>query len=301
MAVSVYISNTQLHVTVGSGSAKKVRVRRAYRLRLSEGSIINGVITNEEQLRDELMSIWKEYRLPRKNIQLIIDSGKIMSKVLQVPYMKEKELLSYIRMEFSEGQREDQVIDYMPMAKDGPYDLNRIFCAAVEKNVIDSYLSLFQDMRLKIKRISIGMACLIKTAMATGYFQDRTGILMILEENSVTSVLFENGRYLYSRRNRLIHDIHTPQGVEELERIADGIRQFFMQRHSEHRLTTLYLSGEQEGTAQRLDERMQPYEIQARTVETLNRVKFPAMEMHEKGMVPAVPGAFLYCIGALIK
>lgn len=301
MAIAVYISNTQLRVIVGSGNAKRAKIRRAYRLELEEGSIINGVITNEDQLRDEMMTIWREYQLPRKHIHLIIDSSKIMTKHLYVPYMKDKELMKNLRMEFSEGQRDDLVIDYMPMSKDSPYHQNRIFCAAVEKSVIESYLNLFQSMRLRIEQINIGMSCLIKTAMVTGAFEDMSGILMILEENSVTSVLIQEGRYLHSRRNRLLNDIHTQQGIEELDQIADGLRQFHTQLNKEKRLTTLYVSGDPEGLVEKLGESMAPYEMQVKSIEGLNRIKFPALEMREKGMEPAKAGTYLYCIGALLK
>ena len=51
---------------------------------------MNGIITGEQRLQERLEQIWNRYSLPRKGICLVIDSGKIMTKMLEVPYMKDK-------------------------------------------------------------------------------------------------------------------------------------------------------------------------------------------------------------------
>ena len=56
-----------------------------------------------------------------------------MTKMLEVPYMKDKELISCINKEFADGEKTDLVTDYFPFPKNSPYEMNHIFCAALEK------------------------------------------------------------------------------------------------------------------------------------------------------------------------
>lgn len=301
MAVSVYIANEQLHVAIGSGSAKEARVKNVYNLALTEGSIINGVITNEAQLREDMMRIWRQYRLPRKELYLVIDSGKIMTKVVQVPYMKDRELINYINLEFADGERQEQVIDYFPFPKADPYAPNSVFCGAVEKSVIESYLALFESMKMKLARINIGLACLIKAAMVSGIFAGQTCIFMILEGNNAISVLFENGVYTYSRRNRLFNNPGTPERVDELEHIVDGVRRFYAQKHSEHTLDTLYITGGSEEEISRLDGRTQPGGIRAVMPGALKRIKFPQTGITDEGPAAITAASYIYSIGNLLE
>ena len=238
MELSVYISNERIEIVAGTGSKSKAKIKKVYSLAVPEGTIMNGIITGEQRLQERLEQIWNRYSLPRKGICLVIDSGKIMTKMLEVPYMKDKELISCINKEFADGEKTDLVTDYFPFPKNSPYEMNHIFCAALEKSVIESYLSLFSDLKLKVKRISIGLGCLLRAVTATGMFAYETCVFMLVQGSTTISVLFENGNYIYSRRNRMLNDQGSAEWIEELGQIADGIRQFYRQRHSSY---TLYI------------------------------------------------------------
>lgn len=300
MAVSVYISNERLQVLVGSGSARGAKVSRVYSLALTEGSIINGVITNDAQLKEDMTSIWKQYRLPKSNIYLVIDSGKIVTKVIDVPYMKDSELVTYIGLEFADGERQEQIIDYFPFPKKGPYDLNQVFCAAVEKSVLESYLSLFEGMKLKVSRINIGLSCLIKTAIASKAFEGKTCIFQMLEGNNAISVLFENGVYTYSRRNRLFNDAKTPDRTEELMHIINGIQRFYAQKHSEQPLDTIYFAGFDEDERSQLSQRLEGI-MGTGVIAGLNGIRFPAVGTSDNGQMQVEPASYIYCIGNLLN
>ena len=136
MELSVYISNERIEIVAGTGSKSKAKIKKVYSLAVPEGTIMNGIITGEQRLQETLEQIWNRYSLPRKGICLVIDSGKIMTKMLEVPYMNDKELISCINKEFADGEKTDLVTDYFPFPKNSPFEMNHIFCAAVEKNVL---------------------------------------------------------------------------------------------------------------------------------------------------------------------
>lgn len=300
MAVSVYISNDRIHIVTGNGSSKRMKVKQVYQLSLAEGAVMNGIITGEQQLKERLEQIWAQYRLPRKKLRLVIDSGTIMTKVLEVPHMKERELISHIRQEFADGERQEPVVDYFALSGNGAKAMKRIFCGAVDKSVLDSYLSVFRQLKLKVSGIDIGLGCLIRAVGASGIFHNKTCILMMLEGNNAISVLFENGAYIYSRRNRLFSEPGTPEWIEDLNRVADGIRQFHIQRHSSHALDTLYLVCCPEAVIQELDVRMRDYGIRAKEPDYFDRISFPGKGTGDNGSVSVKPYSYLYSIGNLL-
>lgn len=303
MELSVYISNERIEIVAGTGSKSKAKIKKVYSLAVPEGTIMNGIITGEQRLQERLEQIWNRYSLPRKGICLVIDSGKIMTKMLEVPYMKDKELISCINKEFADGEKTDLVTDYFPFPKNSPYEMNHIFCAALEKSVIESYLSLFSDLKLKVKRISIGLGCLLRAVTATGMFAYETCVFMLVQGSTTISVLFENGNYIYSRRNRMLNDQGSAEWIEELGQIADGIRQFYRQRHSSYTLDSIYLAGIAGGSddvVKELDTYMQEYGIRAKAPGMIQGISFVKTAVSDHGEVNAEPASYIFGIGNLL-
>lgn len=301
MEISVYISNDRIEIVAGKGSKSRAKIKKVYSLAVPEGTVMNGIITGEQRLKETLELIWDRYKLPRREIYLVIDSGKIMTKTLEVPYMKDRELIACIDKEFADGEKTDLVTDYFPFPKTDPYAMNRIFCAAVEKSVIESYLSLFADLKLKVKRISVGLGCLLRVAITTGMFASQTCIFMLAQGSTTISVLFENGEYIYSRRNRMLSDQGSEEWIEELGQIADGIRQFYRQRHSSYTLDSLYMAGCSDDVVKKVDEHMQEYGIRAKTPGELNGISFVRTAVSDSGEISVEPASYIYGIGNLLS
>ncbi len=185
----------------------------------------------------------------------------------------------------------------------GPYEMNHIFCAALEKSVIESYLSLFSDLKLKVKRISIGLGCLLRAVTATGMFAYETCVFMLVQGSTTISVLFENGNYIYSRRNRMLNDQGSAEWIEELGQIADGIRQFYRQRHSSYTLDSIYLAGIAGGSddvVKELDTYMQEYGIRAKAPGMIQGISFVKTAVSDHGEINAEPASYIYGIGNLL-
>lgn len=85
MAVSVYLSNNTVQIVCGDARKKQIRVEKIYSLTIPEGSLLNGVITSEMNLKHELKQIWETYQLPSKGVRLVLDSSQIMLKTVQTP------------------------------------------------------------------------------------------------------------------------------------------------------------------------------------------------------------------------
>ena len=117
------------------------------------------------------------------------------------------------------------------------------------------------------------------------------------------SVLFENGNYIYSRRNRMLSDQGSAEWIEELGQIADGIRQFYRQRHSSYTLDSIYLAGIIGGSddvVKELDKHMQEYGIRAKTPGMIQGISFVKAAISDHGEINAEPASYIFGIGNLL-
>ena len=77
MTTSVYLSNNNINAVVGSGGGK-IRVKRVCSTQIPEGSLINGIITNEADLAEQLKEFWAANKLPKKDVSLVINSSQFV-------------------------------------------------------------------------------------------------------------------------------------------------------------------------------------------------------------------------------
>ena len=96
MITSVYLSNNNIRAVVGQSSGKKIRIRNVYSRQIQEGSLINGVITNESQLSEELATFWSENQLPKKRVELVISSSEFVMKTVTLPVSGKKKTLELL-------------------------------------------------------------------------------------------------------------------------------------------------------------------------------------------------------------
>lgn len=100
MQTCVYMSNRKIQVAVGNPKNHSIAVKRLYETEAPEGSIINGVITGEEELGAHLSQFWKENHLSTRNVCLVLHSSQFMAKTLMIPAMNTNKTLNYIQREF---------------------------------------------------------------------------------------------------------------------------------------------------------------------------------------------------------
>ena len=134
MNTSIYLANQNIQILTGSVSRSKVSVKNMVQAKAPEGSLINGVITSEGELAECLGRLWSQYRLPRPNVGLVIDSTKFVPKILTLPAVKGNKLQELVKREFSDlGDREKLLFDYMILKKDSRGKMLKILAAAAER------------------------------------------------------------------------------------------------------------------------------------------------------------------------
>lgn len=242
MQTLVYFSNDGIQVLQGIIKKGRLTITNHKTLAVEAGALINGVITNEEVFREAIRAALKESPKLFKNIKLIIDSSLILTKTVEVPKLKPRELETLAATEFDEsaGNYDELVVDYTPIPGVAG---NYIFCCGIEKRVIGSYVALFASLKIQIQSIDVGLNTIIQYVTATRDFRGMTFALNILDGKNLVSLLFENGIFIFSTRSRLLAERGSEAFSQELSGKLSSLIQFNKSQKSDHHLNMSLYAG----------------------------------------------------------
>ena len=82
MSVTVFLSNTNIQIVVGGGSAKAIKVKRLVSVSVPGGAVLNGVVMDENALVAAIKECWKLNKLPKNDVVLILNSPQLHVSVL---------------------------------------------------------------------------------------------------------------------------------------------------------------------------------------------------------------------------
>lgn len=249
MQVTIYLSNRKMQVLVGTVKGKKLEITQAYNTEISEGCLINGVVTDDVLLLQELHAFWNEYNLPRKNVRLVVDSSQILSYLRVIPKLDAKHTLNLVEQEFQSNE-EPRIIDYFPVRGKEAKGTQNLFCAGLPVSLISTYESLFREIGISLTSVNFSLACLIKLIDHLPALHDQTLVWLVFDGDIMHAILIENGIYRYSSRQRLFNAEGTFARNGEIAQNISGIMQFLASNKSENRISNVYVAGCSESTFQ---------------------------------------------------
>lgn len=243
MITSVCLSNEEIVVIRGKASKKIIHVPSFHSAPMPEGAIINGVITNDEMIKQTLISMRKKKMLPRKNIRLIIDSNAVMVKCENVPAMPPKKLMEFVKNTFNGmvHTHGELLYDYAVIEKRNIQGKGcQILCSAVEKDTVGNYIELFKEAGISLQSINISLNCILEFVKYYPKLKNQTYILSVVDAGFLSSFLFVNGKYSYSSRSRLLCERGTPESTAEISKIISSIFQFNKSQKNEQDISCIY-------------------------------------------------------------
>ena len=110
MSTVIYLSNQQIQVVTGSPGERKIVIERSYTVDAPEGSIINGIIMDQELFIEFMKEFWTSNKLSAKDVVLVINSSKFVGKMIEMPEMNIKKTGEYIFREFADISRSDNCL-----------------------------------------------------------------------------------------------------------------------------------------------------------------------------------------------
>lgn len=297
----IYISSHGVMLLSGScDKSDMIKISDFKEEILSEGAMINGVITDEGQV----LEVLKSFRASGiKHAKLVIDSGQILIKNVEVPALKQNELMKVVQDELSnldEGY-EDIVYDYSVLQqefKEEGKQGGEILCCGVERKLLTSYVELFAAAEIELKGIDISVNALHKLTRELADLENKTYIVSVLDANNVSSYLFENNKYTFSNRTRLFSERGTQAFITEMNSSISQLIQFNKSKQSPYAIGTAYFCGVSETEEELLfDSIRQNLDINAcvfpssKIVYVTDRAKEDEFDLHK----------YVYNVGCLIR
>lgn len=227
MQTCVYMSNRKIQVAVGNPKNHSIAVKRLYETEAPEGSIINGVITGEEELGAHLSQFWKENHLSTRNVCLVLHSSQFMAKTLMIPAMNTNKTLNYIQREFP-GVNNDSgsVYGYFRIYGNKGKGMREVFATRMERDFLDSYRKLFASVGIQINSVQAALGCVVSVLHQMELVRGKTCVVQIQDEDNLTSILLDKGIYCYSSVSRTFSEHGTEGYGMEVARNISGILQF---------------------------------------------------------------------------
>lgn len=226
----VYLSNRHIRVIVGEPGKKRIQVRKMCEILDSEGCILNGTITDEEGLSHLLAELWEEQKLPRKGVHLLLDTSQFQSRRMEVPVQKPLEMLQFVKREFQEsGRQEELVCRYLELPgteEERARKVRTVFATAAPKEYIRRFLYLFEKLEIEVMDVSCSTEAALQLFGTSEALAGENSIIQLTDEMALINLLFEDGRYCYSSRSRLFAEPATAEYAEETARSVSTILQF---------------------------------------------------------------------------
>lgn len=205
-------------ITVNGSMRRKILIKDCQRYSLPQGTLINDVITDEEQFKLVLKQMKKRYGFRSKQIHLVLGSNQIPSKVMQVPKMTKNQLVTLVEKELEHYKMEDtaMIYDYSVVRKNGSSGVETILGAAILQEQLEAYIKLFAECGMKILSVDIALNALIQLVEYLPVLEGKTYLLSVLDGRNMLTLLYINGIYKHTGRSRFLHE----RGSEELIREA---------------------------------------------------------------------------------
>lgn len=227
--ISIYLGNEEIYVIVASAKGNNVDVTNVLTKKVSEGSIINGVITNEDALIKDISQFWEEHKLPRKNVNIVINSKQLTMKTSVMPMLSDKKVLNLVAMEFADSEMNAPIYDYLSLNVDSKKKKMDVLAIMSEADFVQSYIRLFSDLKIKVDSLTSGIANIVKVFYNTkNSLIEGSSLIQILDGNSLVSIIFSDGKYSYSQSTRIFSDKNSSELVMEIVNTISHIKQFYM-------------------------------------------------------------------------
>lgn len=252
----IYISNENISVISAEVKRDVLRVEDYFHIPLKEGTILNGVIIDDQEMKNSLKQV---YDRGIHEAALIVDSAKILAKTASVPRMNEKEVLQFVKDELSavDENSEDIVYDFAYLGEDdSAKGASKILCVGIERKFIESYLDVFNDAGVAISGIDYAINVLINLVKELHGFLDKTYAISQVDGQNLISVLFINNEYALTNRSRIFATRGTPDFENEVMNAVSQLKQFASSSQQDLPMSDIYFFGLEEKEEVELFERV---------------------------------------------
>ena len=254
MAVTIFLSNTNIQIVVGSGSASGANVKRLVSVSLPSGAVLNGVVMDENALVAAIKECWKINKLPKGDVTLILNSPQLRANFIDIPVMPDKKTTEYVQRETRDARLSKPVSSWYLAERNTKLKTQKIVSETADAQFIDTYVSIFARAGIRLIDIHDGVTRAI--SLLKGATRNKTVVYMILDGTSLVTIFFEKGLYYYHSTKRVFNQPGSSEFAREIFSAISEIRQFASVQKLEDSIEEIQFAGLGEQQVSRLAEDM---------------------------------------------
>lgn len=248
MSITVFLSNSKIQIVSGTSGKNSANVQQYYEMTAPEGSILNGVVTDAVSLSNAIRNFWHENRLPNSDVRLCINSQQFIVKLLEIPKLGRNKSVDYVKREFADVERaQDPVIGFFRVGVNEKNKTDVICAELAEYEFLDTYKKIFAEAGISIQGISSAVGSAVNMLQKSQYIKESTSVVLILDDKTLTSIFFVDGRYYYSSSTRIFNEYGTDSFGSDVSAVVSRLIQFANAQQITSRITDVYLGGFQQG------------------------------------------------------
>lgn len=152
-AVCIDIGSKNIKIIEGKYDGEKVRVSKAITLETPENSYNDGIIKDLEEIKKILLNAFRQSNIKSKDVIFTSKSSSVITRIIEVPWVKGKEIESLIKYEIEQYlpiDFEDYVTRYKLLEEFYRDEVKyiRINVAVYPKNMAKLYWDLSKELKL---------------------------------------------------------------------------------------------------------------------------------------------------------
>lgn|GEM_PF-3411609 len=225
-------------------------VTKACKEDLPKNVINNGLINDADTLGVKLSDFISNNRINTKGVELVIGVGRVLTREMNLPLVKEKELKVMVQNEVyrSVGNEDEYIVDYIVLSTDEVAKTCKVAAYAVTSRVIKSFVDFMKEMNLECKSLDFTTNCLGK--LVSKYDSESVVTAAIaINRDAITMALLDRGIPVLSRNYKIDYEMfRRPEtmsiAVEELVDHYSRLVQFQTSRNRDEKVSNVYFTGD---------------------------------------------------------
>ena len=241
MSVTVFLSNTNIQIVVGTGATKATKVRNLVSVGVPSGAVLNGVVMDENALVAAIQECWKINKLPKSEVTLILNSPQLRASLIDMPVMPDKKTTEYVQRETKDGRLQKPVTAWYLQERNAKLKTQKVVAETADAQFIDTYVNIFAKAGIKLVDIHDGVSLAI--GLLRGATRNKTVVYMILDGTSLVTIFFSKGQYFYHSTKRVFNQPGSSEFAKEIFGAVSEIRQFASAQKLEDSIEELQFAG----------------------------------------------------------
>ena len=254
MSVTVFLSNTNIQIVVGSGTNGGAKIKRLVSVAVPGGAVLNGVVMDENALTAAIQECWRINKLPKNDVTLILNSPQLRANFIDMPLLPEKKTTEFVQRETKDSRLAKPVSAWYVTEKDAKTKTQKVVAETADSQFIDTYVAIFAKAGVKLIDIHDGVTLAIN--LLKGSTRNKTVVYMILDGTSLVTIFFSKGRYFYHSTKRIFNQPGSSEFTKEIFGAISEIRQFASAQKLEDQIDEIQFAGLGEQQVARLSEDM---------------------------------------------